>query len=133
MPVTVLRAATYKPVKYSPKCRRCGSLANRSPKSRRACWTTSGKATMPAMARTSVIDRGERPSGSVQKEPFYARDSLLCKRPVQRRIGKLESDSNLLAQEFVESLSPGPAWGVLAVGIMFLIAAAVWPEGEGRR
>src|SRR5262245_40197505 len=49
MPQTVLRSATKRPVRYSARWRRWGSLGSRSPKSRRASWTTRGKSTMPAM------------------------------------------------------------------------------------
>src|SRR5437588_13058857 len=57
MPQTFLRSATNRPVRYSAKWRRCGSLGNRSPKCWRASSTTVGKSMMPAMAASQGKDQ----------------------------------------------------------------------------
>src|SRR4051812_31911668 len=80
MPQTVLRSATNRPVRYSAKWRRWGSLGSSSPKCWRASWTTVGKSMMPAMAASQGKDEGTQ--GSVQRESRLAAPSNLCKRPV---------------------------------------------------
>src|SRR5215216_3394236 len=46
MPLTVLRSAMNRPVRYSAKCRRSGSLANRSAYWVRRSCTTVGNSTI---------------------------------------------------------------------------------------
>ena len=58
MPVTVLFAATIKPVRYSAKCRRWGSQENRSPNSSTASRTTCGNSTIAGIYRPSMAPLG---------------------------------------------------------------------------
>ena len=55
MPVTVLFAAIIKPVRYSAKCRRCGSQENKSPNSSTASRTTCGNSTIAGICGPSVV------------------------------------------------------------------------------
>src|SRR5689334_8553635 len=82
MPQTFLRSATNRPVRYSAKWRRCGSLGNRSPKCRRASWTTVGKSMIPAMAASQGKDQVTQ--DSVQTVTKASAPNYLCKMPVPR-------------------------------------------------
>src|SRR3982751_556664 len=73
MAVTFLRSATNRPVRYSAKCPRCGSLANRSPNCCRASRTTCGYSTMAGMRHPHGADQPDHLSPAcVRKLPRVA-------------------------------------------------------------
>src|SRR5215210_7928831 len=97
MPRTVLRSAIIRPVRYSAKCRRWGSLAKRSPNWARASWTTWGNSRMPGMIRC--------PKGPTAPEhmrartgafcPFYRHRRSVCKTPVLKFTLRHDRESDL--------------------------------------
>src|SRR5262245_44334897 len=97
MPRTVLRWATIRPVRYSAKCRRWGSLWNRSPYRARASCTTWGNSTIPGMSRCSGLHLRQakkrrnrlHPSYFDSLKPEFAKDHSLLKRYVLRPLRAL--------------------------------------------
>src|SRR5436853_3534784 len=58
MPLTVLRSAMNRPVRYSAKCRRSGSLANRSAYWAKRSCTTVGNSTIAGIGAPADASGG---------------------------------------------------------------------------
>src|SRR6478672_10874724 len=86
MPLTLLRSAMNRPVKYSAKCRRSGSLANRSAYWAKRSCTTVGNSTIAGIPAPADSVGGT--AGSVYPTTS-ARAVQLCKTTVTTNLQSL--------------------------------------------